>query len=124
MIELISDIGGGKTTFVKGLAIGIHSRDIVSSPSFTLSNVYTGDNLTIHHYDFYRLHDAGIMKNELAESMQDEHVVTVVEWGNIVADVLPTNRLSIKITSTGEAARHFTFMASKELTYLVEALRG
>ena len=65
-IELVSDLGGGKTAFVSGLAKGMGSRDSVSSPSFTLSNVYQADNISLHHFDFYRLSDPGILRDELA----------------------------------------------------------
>lgn len=122
VIELISDLGGGKTTFVKGLARGIHSTDVVSSPSFTLSNVYAGTQLTIQHFDFYRLHEAGIMREELAEVMQDKTVITVVEWGDIVAEVLPAERLTIRILNTGESSRQFRFSAPESLKYLIKAM--
>jgi tRNA threonylcarbamoyladenosine biosynthesis protein TsaE len=107
VIELVSDLAGGKTTFVKGLASGIGSEDQVSSPTFTLSNVYKGPELTLHHYDFYRLGEAGIMGDELAEVLEDDKAVTVVEWANIVNDVLPTDRLTIRITVTGEEWRQY-----------------
>src|ERR1700694_1633997 len=67
VIELMSDLGGGKTTFVRGLARGLGSPDHVSSPTFKLSNVYTipvsktpeWDRVErLYHYDFYRLPDA------------------------------------------------------------------
>lgn len=122
MIELVSDLGGGKTTFVKGLARGIQSNDAVTSPSFSLSNVYKGHELTVHHFDFYRLHEAGIMREELAEVMEDSQAVTVVEWGDIVTDVLPANRLTIRITNTGETARQYVFSAPQPLNYLLEGL--
>src|SRR6185312_5854101 len=62
VIELISDLGGGKTTFVRGLAKGMGSQDTVRSPSFTLSNEYRSGKLTLYHFDFYRLEDPGIMR--------------------------------------------------------------
>jgi len=55
VIELVSDLGGGKTTFVRGLARGLGSADVVSSPTFTVSKVYKADKLELHHFDFYRL---------------------------------------------------------------------
>ena len=64
VIELVGDVGAGKTTFVRGLAKGLGSTDHVSSPTFTVEQVYTG-RLTLYHYDFYRLPDAGVVKNQL-----------------------------------------------------------
>ncbi len=122
MIELVSDLGGGKTTFVRGLARGIGSDDTVSSPTFTLSNVYKGQKLTMHHFDFYRLAEPGIMREELAEVLTDPEAVTIIEWADIVHDVLPDERLTIHITTTGETSRHYDLSVSDALQYLTEGL--
>ncbi|MBI2009416.1 tRNA (adenosine(37)-N6)-threonylcarbamoyltransferase complex ATPase subunit type 1 TsaE [Candidatus Saccharibacteria bacterium] len=101
IIELRSDLGGGKTTFVKGLARGLGSKDTVTSPSFTLNRIYQlKGNKQVHHYDFYRLSEAGIMSDELAESLQDPNVVTVMEWSDIVQNILPKKHLIIKFMPT------------------------
>ena len=101
VFELVGDVGAGKTTLTKGLADGLMVEDDVQSPSFTLSRVYTArDGLELHHYDFYRLHDPGIMRYELAESVKNPHVVTVVEWAETVRDVLPMHRKRITIAYT------------------------
>lgn len=93
-------MGGGKTTFVRGLARGLGSKDTVASPTFTLNKIYEGKNSQIHHYDFYRLSEPGIMSDELAESLQSPKVITVVEWSDIVQHVLPENRLIIEFKPT------------------------
>jgi len=101
IIELRADLGGGKTTFVRGLARGLGSKDQVSSPTFTLNKVYKAKaGQQVHHYDFYRLYEAGIMNDELAESLQNPKVITVVEWSDIVQDVLPEDRFSIEFKPT------------------------
>jgi len=71
------------------------SKDTVTSPTFTLSKIYKAKGAEVHHYDFYRLHEAGIMSDELAESLQDPKAITVVEWSGVVQNVLPDERLSI-----------------------------
>src|SRR3546814_310559 len=76
-IELISDLGGGKTTFVRGLARGLDIKSQVTSPTFTVNREYSG-RLRLHHYDFYRLNVAGIMSAELSESVSDKAGVVVV----------------------------------------------
>lgn len=119
-IELVSDLGGGKTTFVRGLAKGMGSNDKVASPSFTLSREYRAGDKTLYHFDFYRLADPGIMANELAELTDDPQAVVVVEWADIVQDVLPERRLRIVITTTGETERRLTYGYPAELAYLVE----
>jgi tRNA threonylcarbamoyladenosine biosynthesis protein TsaE len=107
VIELIGDIGAGKTTLVKGIAKGLGITEDVQSPSFTINRVYDArDNLQLYHYDFYRLNDPGIMKDELAESLGSKDVVTIIEWSGIVSDVLPKSRTSIQITATSELTRN------------------
>lgn len=104
-VELIGDVGAGKTTLTKAIAVGMGIEEDVQSPTFTLSRIYETDRLTLHHYDFYRLSEAGVMSYELAESIAAPRVVTIIEWADTVADVLPPERLVITLRSTpdGEA---------------------
>lgn len=112
IIELIGDVGAGKTTLTKGIAAGMGIDEDVQSPSFTISRVYdTTSDLRLSHYDFYRLHDAGIMADELHETLHDPKTVTIIEWAEIVAGVLPADRLSVHIVSPGENERHITLTA-------------
>lgn len=109
VIELIGDVGAGKTTFVKGLAVGLGIDEDVQSPSFTISRVYDArGGLTLAHYDFYRLSDAGIMRDELSEAISDPTTVTVIEWADIVEGVLPPDRITIKFEATSEDERTLT----------------
>jgi tRNA threonylcarbamoyladenosine biosynthesis protein TsaE len=96
VLELRSDLGGGKTTFVRGLVRGLGSKDKVSSPTFTLKRQYKADHIEIHHFDFYRLSEPGVLSDQLEESLQNSRVITVVEWSDIVRDVLPDKRLIIE----------------------------
>ncbi|MEX2006573.1 MAG: tRNA (adenosine(37)-N6)-threonylcarbamoyltransferase complex ATPase subunit type 1 TsaE [Candidatus Saccharimonadales bacterium] len=100
-MELVSDLGGGKTTFVRGLANGLKSKNTVTSPTFTLQNIYQGrGDLEIHHFDFYRLTDPGVLAAQLVESIGNPNVITVIEWSHIVKGVLPADRLSIEFQPT------------------------
>lgn len=111
-IELVGDVGSGKTTLTKGIALGMGVEDNVQSPSFTINRVYSGHNdLTLTHYDFYRLNDAGIMANELQESVADKDMVTIIEWAGVVGDILPVDRLTIQITSPTENDRRLSISA-------------
>jgi tRNA threonylcarbamoyladenosine biosynthesis protein TsaE len=115
-IELVGDVGAGKTTFVKGLARGLEIDEDVQSPSFTISRVYDArDGLQLAHYDFYRLSDAGIMANELAEVTHDPATITVIEWANIVEGVLPADRLTITFTTPSETERRLELSGSQGL---------
>jgi len=109
VIELIGDVGAGKTTFVKGLAKGLDIDDDVQSPSFTISRVYDArDNLRLAHYDFYRLQDPGIMKDELVETLADPEEITVIEWADIVEGILPESKFTILFEAPSETARKLT----------------
>lgn len=115
-IELIGDVGAGKTTFVKGLAKGLDIDEDVQSPSFTISRVYDArDGLQLAHYDFYRLNDAGIMKDELTETMRDARTITVIEWADIVEGVLPAERLTIRFETPTESSRILNISGNKTI---------
>jgi tRNA threonylcarbamoyladenosine biosynthesis protein TsaE len=120
VIELVSDLGGGKTTFVRGLARGAGSSDHVASPTFTISREYQAGKLTFYHFDFYRLNEPGVMASELQELIGDPQAVIIVEWSDIVQHVLPPQHLKIEFTQTGEIARQLAFSYPKKLAYLIK----
>ncbi len=100
IIELVGDVGAGKTTLTKGIASGMHIDEDVQSPSFTISRVYDApDNLRLAHYDFYRLSDAGIMADELHETLHDPSTVTIIEWAEIVSGILPADHVTVTINN-------------------------
>jgi tRNA threonylcarbamoyladenosine biosynthesis protein TsaE len=104
VIELRADLGGGKTTFVIGLARGAGSTGRVSSPTFTLSRIYEAEHFDIHHFDFYRLSEPGILQDQLAESLSGGRTVLVIEWADIVKDVLPKDRYSIEFKPSANSS--------------------
>lgn len=120
VIELASDLGGGKTTFVRGLAAGAGSSDNVASPTFTISRVYKAKDLHIYHYDFYRLPEAGLMKYELEDHLARPADVVIVEWANVVEEVLPAKRLRIQFNYGANDERQLEVTYPLELAYLVE----
>jgi tRNA threonylcarbamoyladenosine biosynthesis protein TsaE len=120
VIELVSDLGGGKTTFTRGLARGADSVDHVASPTFTISREYAAEKFTIHHFDFYRLREAGVVADELHELVGDPRAVVVVEWSDIVQHVLPADHLKIDIAHSGEEERELTVSYPDNLAYLLE----
>lgn len=117
VIELVGDVGAGKTTLVKAVAVGMGITDVISSPSYTLSQTYEAPNgLRLIHYDFYRLDDPGILKQELKEILTDPKVVIAVEWGGIVEDVLPTDSIRIHIMPIDETGRQLRLTAGGDKT--------
>lgn len=123
-LELVSDLGGGKTTFVRGLVRGAGSADKVASPTFTISKFYKTDKFEVHHFDFYRLHEAGIVADELAEVAGDPQAVVVVEWGEVAHHVLPQDRLTIRIIQTPEGNRKLEFDYPESLAYLLKEAKA
>lgn len=123
-IELVGDVGAGKTTFTKGLALGMGITEPIQSPTFTISRVYeTLHGLRLAHYDFYRLNEAGIMSDELQETTGQPTTVTVVEWAEIVQGVLPEDRLRLEITPSSEDSREVRATATgKTSTKLLEGI--
>lgn len=124
VIELVSDLGGGKTTFTRGLARGAGSADRVASPTFTVTREYRASKFTIVHFDFYRLHDAGVVAEELREYVGVQGAVVVVEWGDIVDKVLPNERLRIHFFQAGEDRRDIHCTYPHELMYLLEGINA
>ena len=109
VIELIGDIGAGKTTFTRGLAKGLNISSPVTSPSFTISKSYalpTGGRLI--HYDFYRIPDPGLMREDLEENLISPNNIIIVEWGNSIANILPDNRIKISIHRLDDGSREVT----------------
>lgn len=95
----------------------------MASPTFTVSKLYKGKNIEIHHFDFYRLADAGLMEYELHDLLGDPEVVVVVEWGDVVVHVLPAERLTIHLKRTGDDSRQLDLTYPEPLQYLVEGIR-
>lgn len=113
VIELQSDLGGGKTTFVQGLASGLGYDGEVTSPTFTLSQVYKLTNgRELHHYDLYRLGHSGIVGHELLEDIADPQNITVIEWPGIIENDLPADRLLIELEVTGDTDRELKITSS------------
>ena len=108
VLELLGDVGAGKTTHTRGIADGLGVQEPVSSPSFTISKEYQGKKYRLVHYDFYRLNDPGIMSEDLLDSISDDKTITIVEWGESIRDVLPENRLKITIKNLDENTREIS----------------
>jgi len=120
IIELVSDLGGGKTTFVRGMAKGAGSNEKVASPSFTISKVYKAGRLTIYHFDFYRLSDPGVVEYELLDVAGAPDTVTVIEWPIIIEHDLPADRLIAEFKlGASENMRQLIFNYPKSLSYLL-----
>lgn len=110
VIELVGDVGVGKTTFVRGLAEGLGVKEPVTSPSFTISKAYALSEGNLVHYDFYRLNEPGLMMDDLAEKINEGRNIVVVEWGDSVAELLPDKHILIKFEYDDEGGRHLNVL--------------
>ncbi|MBC8364589.1 MAG: tRNA (adenosine(37)-N6)-threonylcarbamoyltransferase complex ATPase subunit type 1 TsaE [Actinobacteria bacterium] len=96
LIVLCGDLGAGKTTFTQGFGGALGVTSPVTSPTFTLANRYEG-SLIVNHLDVYRLaHIDEVADLGLAE-LVDDRSVTLIEWGDAIAGVLPGGYLEVRI---------------------------
>lgn len=107
-VLLSGEMGAGKTHFVKGLAVGLEISDVITSPTFALHNSYTG-RLTLNHFDFYRIDDSSEVEVlGLNEFFYDDRGVSVIEWGENIADLIPANSIRVTIEKISENRRRIT----------------
>lgn len=97
VISLIGDLGAGKTTLTKSIAMGLGVRDYVTSPTFTLINEYKGKQYPLYHFDVYRLEGIEDILDLGFEEYFYSKGVTIIEWGNKIKNALPEDVLIIKM---------------------------
>ena len=94
---LVGDLGVGKTVFTQGLAKGLAIEEPISSPTFTIVQVYDEGRLPFYHFDVYRIGDI----SEMDEIGFDDYVygegVSLIEWANLIEEILPEEHISITI---------------------------
>ncbi len=112
VITLDGDLGSGKTAFVQGLARGIETPPecYVTSPSYTLINVYPG-RLPLYHVDLYRLEGAGDFEDVGLYEIIDDPGVVAIEWAERLTEDLLSDRLAVRIDRTGDQRRRFRLRA-------------
>ncbi len=106
VIELLGDIGAGKTTFARGLAKGLKIKQLLTSPSFTISKSYALKNGgRLIHYDFYRLPDPGLMLEDLRENLENPKNIIIIEWGRSIENILPKKHIKLSINKLADESR-------------------
>lgn len=97
VVALVGDLGAGKTHLAKGIAIGLGVEEEASSPTFTLIHEYPGGRLPLYHIDLYRLESEDeAMRIGLDDYLHGEGV-TVVEWADKFASLMPSHTQWIRI---------------------------
>ncbi len=123
VICLDGDLGAGKTALAQAIARGLQvpADCYVTSPSFAIMHEYSG-RLTLYHMDFYRLQDSA----EVVDLGFDEYFymagVTVIEWPNRAADILPLERLSIQIQRNSDESRTLSLESGPQYSHRLLAV--
>lgn len=94
---LVGDLGVGKTVFTKGLASGLGIAEPVSSPTFTILQVYEDGRLPLFHFDVYRIGDVEEMDEIGYEDCIYGNGVSLIEWADLIGEILPERYVEIRI---------------------------
>lgn len=111
VITMEGDLGAGKTTMTKGIALGLGIKQIVNSPTFTIMKTYEG-RLNLYHLDVYRINDP-YSDFELEEYFENDGVC-VIEWAKQISPILPNEFLQIEIIDLGDNKRQLTLLSNSE----------
>lgn len=107
LLALYGDMGAGKTAFVRGLVSGILPECVrlVHSPTFAIVNEYAGKELSVYHFDFYRLKDEDDLYSIAFYDYLERGGIIVTEWSELFSDILPPSSKSVRIEKLGEEER-------------------
>ncbi len=97
IFALLGDLGVGKTVFTKGLAEGLGIEENISSPTFTIVQIYEEGRVPFYHFDVYRIGDVEEMDEIGYEDCFYGQGVTLVEWANLIVEIMPENTKWITI---------------------------
>lgn len=112
VVGLTGELGAGKTCFVQGLARGLGVRTPATSPTFVLVNEYRG-RLPVHHVDVYRTHTLTELLDLGLEELLAGDGVTVIEWADRCAALLPAHTIRVHIEGIGDQPRRITISEGK-----------
>lgn len=109
VVALTGELGSGKTCLVKGIAAGLGVTQEVTSPTFTIIHEYRGGRLPVFHVDLYRLDNA---QQAVAIGLEDviaSDGVTIIEWAEKAAPLLPARTQRFDLRITGESEREISW---------------
>ena len=94
---MVGDLGVGKTVFTQGMARGLEIDEPISSPTFTIVQVYDEGRLPFYHFDVYRIGDIDEMDEIGFEDYVYGEGVSLIEWANLIEEILPEEHIEITI---------------------------
>ncbi len=97
VFTMVGDLGVGKTVFTQGMAKGLEIDEPISSPTFTIVQVYDEGRLPFYHFDVYRIGDIDEMDEIGFEDYVYGEGVSLIEWANLIEEILPEERIEITI---------------------------
>lgn len=103
VICLDGELGSGKTVFTKGIANALGIDEVITSPTYTIIKEYLYGEMPLYHMDVYRLD--GNTEGVGIEEYFTKGGIVVIEWADTIRDILPSERLDIKIKVSGEDSR-------------------
>lgn len=103
------EMGAGKTTFIKTVCEELGVKDVVSSPTFSIINEYATSAAPVYHFDFYRIKNIREAYDIGYEEYFYSGNICLIEWPELVAELLPENYIRVKITAISPERRVFTF---------------
>jgi tRNA threonylcarbamoyladenosine biosynthesis protein TsaE len=117
LVALMGELGSGKTVLAKGIAqgLGVEDEREVTSPSFVLVNEYQG-RLPVRHVDLFRLRESAEVEDLGWEEIISGPGVTLVEWAEKVPDLLPSERIEVRIQWLSPRERSFVFIGKSKAT--------
>ena len=95
---LDGELGVGKTVFTQGFAKGLGINEPINSPTFTIVQEYHDGRLPLYHFDVYRIGDITEMDEIGYEEYFYSEGVCLIEWGNLISEIMPENATYIKIS--------------------------
>lgn len=115
VFSLIGDLGVGKTVFTQGFASGLGISEPVNSPTFTILQVYDEGKMPFYHFDVYRIADVEEMDEIGYEDYFYGEGVCLIEWANLIDEIMPENYTQITIEKDLEKGFDYRKITIKEV---------
>ena len=116
VVAFTGDLGAGKTAFTRGLARGLGVPDRVTSPTFTIVQIYEGGRMPFYHFDVYRIGDVEEMEEIGYEDCFYGEGLCLIEWANLIEEILPEHYRQVTIEKDLEKGFDYRRITIEEMT--------